>query len=186
MKRQELMKSRAFLSFPLVSLLLFGCASSPPALRMETAESLNSYGIFEVATVTNDTGKTFDFDIAEELGKQIKSRLETRGYVVAAGSGGTEKVLIIKSSITAYEPGSAFKRWLAPGAGKTQATVMTSLVDKRTGEVVGEMLSADAVGSGGLYSIGADRWLLESIAKSIVENIEERMKKVPGIRDGNR
>ena len=159
------------------SLLVFGCASSSPAVRMETADPLNKYGIFEVVPVANETGKSFEFDVAEELGKQIKSQLESRGYVVATGAGGTDNVLVIKCGITAYEPGSAFKRWLAPGAGKTQATVVTSLVEKRTGAVVGEFLSADAVGGGGLYSAGADRWILEKIAKGIVEKIDERMKK---------
>jgi hypothetical protein len=160
----------------LVSLLVSGCASTP-AVRMESAEPLRKYGIFEVEPVSNDTGKTFAFDIAEEFANQIRSQLESKGYIVASGSGGTDDALIIRCSIASYAPGSAFTRWLAPGAGKTQATVLTSLVDKRTGSAVGEMLSAEAVGGGGLYSVGADRWILEKIAKGIVEKIEERMKK---------
>jgi hypothetical protein len=161
----------------LVSLLVFGCAGSSPAVRMESAEPLRKYRIFEVAPVSNETGKTFAFDIAEEFENQIRSQLESKGYIVAADPGGTDDALIIRCSITSYEPGSAFARWLAPGAGKTQATVLTSMVDKRTGSAVGEMLSADAVGAGGLYTIGADRWILEKIAKGVVEKIEERMKK---------
>ena len=177
MTRFELMKKRPILLCMLVSLLVFGCAGSSPAVRMESAEPLRKYGIFEVAPVSNDTGKTFAFDIAEEFGNQIRSQLESKGYIVAAGSGGTDDALIIRCSITSYEPGSAFARWLAPGAGKTQATVLTSLVDKRTGTTIGELLSADAVGGGGLYTVGADRWILEKIAKGVVEKIDERMKK---------
>jgi hypothetical protein len=170
------MKNSASVLCLLVSLLVSGCASTP-AVRMESAEPLRKYGIFEVAPVSNDTGKTFAFDIAEEFGNQIRSALASKGYLVAAGSGGTDDALIIRSSITSYEPGSAFTRWLAPGAGKTQATVFTSLVDKRTGTAVGEMLSAEAVSGGGLASAGADRWILEKIAIGVVEKIEERMKK---------
>jgi len=158
-------------------MLVFGCGASSPAVRMESAEPLRKYGLFEVAPVTNDTGKTFAFDIAEEFGNRIRSQLESKGYIVAAGSDGTDDALIVRCSITSYEPGSAFSRWLAPGAGKTQATVLTTLVDKGTGAAVGEMLSAEAVGTGGLYSAGADRWILEKIAKGVVDKIEERMKK---------
>lgn len=170
------MKNSASILCLLVSLLASGCASTP-AVRMESAEPLKKYGTFEVGPVTNDTGKTYDFDIAGELGNQIRSHLESKGYTVASGSGGTDDALIIRSSITSYEPGNAFKRWLAPGAGKTQATVLTSLVDKRTGATVGEMLSAEAVGGGGLYTVGADRWILKAIAEGVVKQIEERMKK---------
>lgn len=165
------------ISYLMVSILVFGCGASSPAVRMESAEPLRKYGVFEVAAVSNDTGKTFAFDIAEEFGNQIRSQLESKGYIVASGSTGTDDALIVRCSITSYEPGSAFARWLAPGAGKTQATVLTSLVDKRTDATVGEMLSAEAVGTGGLYSAGADRWILEKIAKGVVDKIEERMKK---------
>lgn len=177
MKRFELVQNRASIMSLLVPLLIFGCAGSSPAVRMESAEPLRKYGIFEVASVSNDTGKTFAFDIAEEFGNQIRSQLINKGYIVADGPSGTDDALIIRCSITSYEPGSAVARWLAPGAGKTQATVLTSLVDKRTKRDVGEFLSADAVTGGGLYTVGADRWILERIAKEIVEEIDKRMKK---------
>lgn len=171
------MINKASTSFLMVAMLFFGCGASSPAVRMESAEPLRKYGLFEVAPVTNDTGKTFAFDVAEEFGNQIRSQLESRGYIVASGSAVTDDALIVRCSIASYEPGSAVARWLAPGAGKTQATVLTSLVDKRTGSAVGEMLSAEAVGTGGLYSAGADRWILEKIAKGVVDKIEERMKR---------
>ncbi len=171
------MINRASISCLFIAMLVFGCGASSPAVRMESSEPLRKYGLFEVAPVSNDTGKTFAFDVAEEFGNQIRSQLESRGYIVATVSGPTDNALIVRCSITSYEPGSAFTRWLAPGAGKTQATVLTTLVDKRTGAAVGEMLSADAVGAGGLYSVGADRWILEKIAKGVVDKIEERMKK---------
>jgi len=144
---------------------------------MESAEPLRNYRIFEVGPISNDTGKTFAFDIAEEFGNQIRSQLMHKGYIVADGPSGTDDALIIRCSITSYEPGSAVARWLAPGAGKTQATVLTSLVDKRTKEDIGEFFSADAVTGGGLYSVGADRGILERMAKGIVEEIDKRMKK---------
>lgn len=54
----------------------------------------------------------------------------------------------MKSRLLSYEPGSAFKRWLAPGFGKTQAAAGTSLIDKKTGKVLGELVSADKVSAG--------------------------------------
>jgi hypothetical protein len=68
-------------------------------------------------------------------------------------------------------------RWLAqPLAGKTQITLMTSLIDKKTGEVMADFLSTDAVTGGGLFSVGADKWILGTVVQSLVSEIDQRMK----------
>jgi hypothetical protein len=138
--------------------------------------SLADYKVFEVPPVLNATGKTFEFDVADILTQNIKSKLGGKGYTVSDGSATLEQVVIIKSSLLSYEPGDAFKRWLAPGYGKTQATVRTSLIDKRTGKLLAELVSADAVSAGGLYSAGADKRILDAIAEGVVDAIEKKAR----------
>jgi hypothetical protein len=167
------MKGR-FVFLYLISLFFISCASKP-VVRMENVDSLAKYGAFEVVPVTNETGKTYDFDVAGELTKYIKSQLKERGYVVGDNIVGEKSILIIKSSLIAFKPGSAFKRWLLPGVGKTHATVRISLIDKASGTLVGEMVSTEVVSRGGLYSAGADHWILNTIAKGVVNEIDKRM-----------
>lgn len=168
------MKDTHFLIFFLF-LVVIACTSEP-AVRIEEDYSLINYEVIDVVFAENVTGETFDFDIAEALTKHLKLQLKQKGYLITQDIEKDENVLIVKSSIVSYNPGSAFKRWLMPGAGKTQATVRTSLIDKKSGIIIGEMVNSEAVSSGGLYSVGANKWILEVIAKGIASEIDERLR----------
>ena len=145
-------------------------------VSMVEGVSLASYKVFEVQPVLNETGKSYEFDVAGTLTQNIKSKFRDKGYLVSDETATSEEVLIIKSILLSYDPGSALKRWLIPGFGKTQATVKTSLLDKNTGKMLGEFVSADAVSAGGLYSAGADKRILDAIAGGIVNEIEKKAK----------
>lgn len=174
---KKMMKIRLFaVLIVFLSFYLSGCVTSKPMVFTDKKVSLVDYKVFEVPAVLNETGKTFEFDVADTLTQNIKSKLIGKGYIVSDGTATSEQVLTIKSSLLSYESGSAFKRWLAPGFGKTQATVKTSLIDKKTGKVLEELVSAETVSAGGLYSAGADKRVLEVIAEGIVDEIEKKAK----------
>ena len=78
---------------------------------------------------------------------------------------------VITSDLLVYVEGSAFKRWLAPGAGKTQCTLKTRLIDKSTNKMVLEVVVAKEVGAGGLYSVGAENWILKDAASDVADEI---------------
>jgi hypothetical protein len=143
---------------------------------MEDGVSLSRYKAFEIATASNDTGEPLESDVTDTLTADIKSELEARGYKVAETSAEPEDVLRIEAHLLDYKPGSAFARWLAPGAGKTQIIVRTFLIDKKTGEQIGEFISDEAVTEGGLFTLGADVYTLKSIAKGIADQIDQQMK----------
>jgi hypothetical protein len=166
-------KKRVFIFFLLI--FLIGCAAET-ALRMEEGVSLAGYKVFEVVPVSNETGKTFKFDVAAELTKQLKLKLEEKGYDVAGEGSVGEDVLIVNSNLMSYAPGSALMRWVVPGAGATQAVVKTSLIDKKTGTVMGEMATSESVSSGGLFSIGADKWVVGVVATGIADEIDKQVK----------
>jgi len=158
-------------------LLLFlgGCVATQPMVSMEEGASLKNYKVFEVIPAINETGETFEFDVTGELTNKVKLRLSDLGYKVEEVNL-SEGVLVIKNSLMDYEAGNAAGRWLAPGVGVTQATVKTSLIDKTTGTIIGEMVTSESVSGGGLFSVGAYKQILDTIAKGIVNEIDTRMK----------
>jgi hypothetical protein len=50
------------------------------------------------------------------------------------------------------------------------------IIDKKTGKLLGELVSADTVSAGGLYSAGSDKRILDAIAEGVVEEIEKKAK----------
>ena len=162
---------------PVLFLLLFlcGCVAAKPMVSMEEGASLKTYKVFQVAPAINETGETFEFDVTGELTNKVKLRLTEKGYKVEEVSA-SEGVLVIKNSLMDYEAGNAAGRWLAPGVGVTQATVKTSLIDKTTGTIIGEMVTSESVSGGGLFSVGAYKQILDTIAKGIANEIDTRMK----------
>jgi len=165
-----------FIPIFLLLLLLGGCAvTAKPMVSMERDASLKEYKVFEVMPTINETGETFEFNVTNELTENVKSRLREKGYTVEEAII-PEGVLVIKNSLMDYEAGNAFGRWLAPGVGVTQATVKTSLIDKTTGTIIGEMVTSESVSSGGLFSVGAYKQILDNIAKGIANEIDTRMK----------
>jgi hypothetical protein len=137
---------------------------------------ISKYDLFEVEPVTDDTEKNFDFDVAGELTRQIILKLQGKGYKVINDPKAKKGVLLIRSTLISYAPGNAFKRWLAPGLGKTQATVRAVLIDKDSGEIISDIVFAEAVQAGGLYSVGSHKLILAAIAEGLVNQIEQEMK----------
>ncbi len=70
----------------LLLVLLAGCAAKT-AVWMEEGVIPAPYNAIEVAPVTNDTGETFDFDVAAKITERLKSRLKEKGYAVVEGTG---------------------------------------------------------------------------------------------------
>jgi len=171
------MKKLSTIFFLCFAIIMSGCiTTSKPMVSMKKGVSLVGYKVFKVQPVLNETGKTYKFNVSSTLTQNIKSKLRDKGFIVSDGTITSKKVLIIKSKLLSYEPGSALKRWFAAGFGKTQATVKTSLIDNTTGKVLGEFVSAETVSAGGLYSAGADKWILDTIATGIVDEIEKKVK----------
>jgi hypothetical protein len=169
---------KEFASALIFILLITACGTDRPMVRLEEGISLSNYEVFIVEPVKNETGKEFDCDVAGYLTQHLESELKHRGYEVGNDPNSNSKVLLVRSALLAYEPGSAFKRWLVwpVPAGKTQATVRISLIDKQTAETFGDLVFAEAVTGGGLFSAGADKRILEEIAGGMAREIDKRIK----------
>ena len=74
----------------------------------------------------------------------------------------------LSCEITSYVPGNAVKRWVFPGWGATTGQVTTMIQDAKTGEILIIVEGIATVGAGGLYTIGADEYIVPTAVKDVV------------------
>ena len=170
------MNVERFLSFFIFTLFLGACSVRSPMTAIYEGASLTAYKTVEITPVSNDTGKELDFDVATAITEHLRSLMRSKGYRLTDTVAGSDDVLIVKSSLTEYESGSALVRWIAAFEGATICTVRSSLIDKRTGNALGEIIVPRIVSGGGLLSVGADRWILGVVASDIVDEVDKRIR----------
>ncbi len=167
---------RELILFFLLTLLVAGCTTgriSKSMVRWTKGISLAEYKAFEVIPVSNETGNTYDFNVTDLITQEIMSNLKDKGYVITEESSTEKNVIIIKSRLLVFYSGVNIKRLvLADKLGTPQATVKTSLIDKRTGKVVGLIMTHEG---GGRFSAGANKLIL-NIAKAITKEIDNKFK----------
>lgn len=82
--------------------------------------------------------------------------------------------LRMSCDVEGFIEGSAVKRWLVPGWGATKGTLRVAVW--RTGNggetMVAVFESRGEVTSGGLYTLGADDYILDVAARDIVRQME--------------
>jgi hypothetical protein len=81
--------------------------------------------------------------------------------------------VILTCDIERFSEGSAFKRWLWPGWGATQASVTVMVLEKSGSKTMAILRSQSSVESGGLYTIGADQYILSVALSDIVGRLEQ-------------
>ncbi len=167
-----------------LSLVVSSCMYAPPEpeVWMEKGASLAQYKAFEVLPAQNETGKTFDFDAGATLTAQLIAKLRAKGYAVQAETSPEENVLLLRSSIIVLEEGSL----IAIVAEAAYCTVRTALIDKKTGKILGEMVTSKEFRTGGLLEddgagaiglAGTGPLLLDLIADGIVNELEKRINQ---------
>lgn len=166
-----------------LAVLVSACATGKPTVWLEKGVSFTGYQTIELTPIQDETGgedatgEPFEFDVPGEITKHIKSGLESKGYMVREDTQVSEGALVIQTHLLKYEPGSALGRWIAPGIGKTQCSIKSVLVDKKTGQVLGEIVTAKEVSEGGLFSVGADRRILSAVAEDVVDAIDNAIRR---------
>lgn len=162
--------------FALFCLALFGCAASgKPMTWVDKNVEFAKYSSFIIMPVENKTGQIFEQDIPAMLTAQLKEQFEKKSLSLVEDDTDSAGVITVEGDLTLYVGGNAFKRWLAPGAGKTQCTLETRLYDKSNGQLVAEIVAAKEVSAGGLYSVGADEWILKDTASTIAKEVVEKI-----------
>ncbi len=160
----------------LFALVISGCAATgKPMVWKEKDVALDDYSSFEIQPVVNETGKPLEQDILPLVTDHLRVQFKERGLSLSESPEKSIGVLVVQSVLLNYKTGSAFKRWLAPGAGKTQCTLRSRLFDKQTENMLAEVVAAKEVAAGGLYTVGADERILKEAAEDIAKEISRMM-----------
>lgn len=160
--------------------LAFGfCVVAQPALAdpylwVDQDAALSRFEAIVVEPVSNETGARFEFDVTDVIRTHLAAKLREQGLAVLDLPAPGKSLLTLKGQLTLYTAGSAVARWLVPGSDPTQVVMRASFIDGGKGEIVADMVVGGYVGGGGLFSIGADRWILEKIAEHVATAVRQR------------
>jgi hypothetical protein len=147
---------------------------------LERSTSLSTKTPLLLARATDGTKVLLSPAMLDDFTSMIRAGLEDNGFAVldSAQTSASSAAVRIEPIIIRYDPGSAGARWLSPGLGATICIIRATLSDPITNDVVGEILSWRNIASGGLFSIGAHKYVprhtSEDIGKALREALEER------------
>lgn len=155
----------AALSLGLV-VLAQGCATQSQMQVTAPAPASGAVLPIRLETCIDRTG-TQARDLAAEATRLIAERLRSAaGFEVR-----DDAALVLTCEVTQYVEGSAFRRWLMPGWGSTvgQIALMVSKAKDQSAVVI--IQGNAVVSAGGLYTIGADDYILKSAADDVVSKL---------------
>jgi hypothetical protein len=187
----------------LLLFLLQGCAipeTRVTHITVEPGASLADYHVFEVEKVTNDTGKTFSFDVSSFFADELESALRKKGYEIAEQGKAPAKALRVTCSIVAYSPSTAGQKAEATGLSflpggfyfwpENTAVVKATLLDQQTGKMMAELVSSQSqtetgvippvsIDSGGhaVSLVSAEKLVLRYAAWELATKIDEKIKQ---------
>jgi hypothetical protein len=116
---------------------------------------------------TDRTG-TPERDLAAEATQAFKNTLaNTKDFVVT--NDGRYRLIC---EVADFRAGSAFERWLVPGLGQTVGKVSAMVTDTKTGQTETTVIGEARVSTGGLYTIGADSYIVPTAVDEVVRKLE--------------
>jgi len=178
---------RLFSTFLAVATIAFPshtCLASldDPIVWLDDGVSLEGVKQLVVHPVSNDTGETFEFDVATEMTATMASELRAAGLTILApgASQPDSDAVIMKNSLIYYTPGNVGGRWVGMGGGAAVCILRSYLIHPSTSEVIGEIVIVKQVAGGGLFSAGAG----ESVPRKVAEESAEQLTALLGAEEG--
>jgi hypothetical protein len=129
----------------------------------------------QIQRCVDRTGLTLDRDLAAEATRSLEKKVKDSGIFEISADG----QLIITCDIEQFVEGSALKRWVLPGSGRTQAQVAVMVLEKPDEKVLITLRSHAEVGSGGLFTIGADKYIMGAAFDDIVQQLKAWVRGAP-------
>lgn len=112
---------------------------------------------------TETPGRNLGLEATRAFEEKIRA---TKEFVVRDGAR-----FALACDVSGFVEGSAVKRWILPGWGATVGQVSAMLTDTRTGEVAVIARGNATVAGGGLYTIGADTYIVASAVDEVVRQL---------------
>jgi Domain of unknown function (DUF4410) len=146
---------------------LVGCATQ---LAMHIQESLgpSKPRVVHIEACQDRTGFQGTRPLTQEATQILTEKVSaSRLFEIAP-----DAPLILTCDIERFAEGSALKRWVMPGWGATQASIAVMVWDRSEGKVLATLRSQSSVQAGGLYTIGADQYILGVAFNDIIKQLE--------------
>lgn len=126
----------------------------------------------ELSPYPDDAGAKHDPDIIESVMNVVQTELTGAGLVIVkpVEAQKTDNVRI-QIRLVHCQPGSVGGRWIGLGGGAALCIIRVYILDGVSGVQVGDIIVAEQVGSGGLFSIGAEKYVPKRAARKIAEEL---------------
>ncbi len=157
-----------------VLILLAGCQTQSAAVIHKSGKP-PAERVVRVDPCLDRTGFTGGRDLGAEATEALTSKVREGGVFEVKASA----ALMLTCDIERFATGSAIKRWVLPGWGQTQAGLTIMVWKMPEQEVLATFKSQSAVKGGGLYTLGADQYILDVAIDDIVRQLEAWAKGEP-------
>jgi uncharacterized lipoprotein YajG len=156
----------------ITSLIISGCAGKTSGTGPARTLALEPDYKYRIGEINTSEAKEYEIDTKEMLRRALEKALTEKDMLWNGSS--EQKHYDISLRITEYEMGNAFKRWLLPTYGSTVLGVHTDIVDAETSQIITSMERKQTIAAGGLYSVGAWKYVFDVVAKEIAVDLQRR------------
>jgi len=150
----------------LLSVLLLAACQTTSTVDVLARPRTSGPITLSLSPCTDRTG-TKGRDLALEATQAFQKALSKTNDFVIAEDGRFR----LSCEVTDFREGSAFQRWLLPGTGQTAGKVAAMVMDAQTGETQTIVVGEARVSSGGLYTIGADSYIVPSAVDEVIQKL---------------
>ena len=169
-----LLIARPWAAITLSLLLITGCAApETPTTFVEPEALAKAYAALIVPDVRNSTGAELSKQLLDRTTRRLREKLVEHGFTVQreADVDETQDYLILDSEMVRYAGGDVMGRWIGFGAGAASCSLYINLVDGRSGKDVGDVVSTQTLESGGLFTVGAEDYIVDWCAEAAADGV---------------
>lgn len=150
------------------------CLASDPNTIVWLADDTSIKGLEQIDfyPVSHDIRNSYVHQVSPVVSRVIRSELANAGITVSNINKNTLPVFFaLETHIVHCQPGNVGGRWVGFGGGAAICILRTRIISGLTGKVVGEIIVANEVSSGGLFSAGAESYVPEGAARQTAEEL---------------
>jgi hypothetical protein len=160
----------------LLGMLVTGCVTEQTS-RIEQPYVQGRYQTVRVTPCEARIGSETGRNLASEATQTLIDKVQAAGLFRVVD----EAPLVFTCDIESFEEGSAFKRWVRPGWGSTQGGVAVMAWEQPGEKILAIFRSHVHVDAGGVYTLGADRYILSTAVNDIVRQLRDWMTSGPSV-----
>jgi hypothetical protein len=162
------------LLIPIAAFMLVACVTQSQMQVAAPAPQMAAVLSVRLEPCIDRTG-TKGRDLAAEATALISERLRSTGNFALRD----DAPLVLNCEVTQFVEGSAFKRWLMPGWGSTVGQIALMLSSAKDQSAVAIIQGNATVSGGGLYTVGAQDYILKSAADDVIAKLRAWAASTP-------